>query len=131
MAGQESGMYVANRNVRVATSYGFVIAFKKDEPKFIPPLVREEMLQYGILPVNGDLPTKEAEQPEREPIGEERSKKIYDAVVKIAERNDPDEFTAGGIPKEDAVFREGGFRVNRREIREAFTKYRQVLSGQE
>lgn len=131
MAGQENGMYVANRNVRVATSKGYIITFKKDEPKFIPPLIREEMLQYGILPVSGELPTQEAEVQMREPIGEERNRRIYEAVVQIVGRNNPDEFTAGGIPKEDAVFQEGGFRVSRREIREAFSKYRQYVSEQE
>lgn len=119
----QHGFYVANRDFTAYTNKGFVIHFKKDEPKYVPPLVREEMLAHGVLPVDGDLPIREEEEKTAEPLGEDRLNKIYEGVLKVIETNEPKDFTAGGVPREDAFNRVAGFPAARREINAAYKKY--------
>lgn len=128
---QQVGMYVANRRVSVSTNMGYSIRFEKGEPRFVPPMAREEMLQHGILPVNGDLPIKEKAERVQDPMGAERKELIAEAVREVREKNDSGEFTAGGVPKEDAVAKVAGFKVARREINEAFTKLLQADAADE
>lgn len=118
----DEGMYVANRNVLVETKYGHMIRFEKDVPLYVPPIAREAALAVGVLPVNGELPVVEESEKPVEPIGPARVRAVKAAVQKIVERNDTDDFTGGGIPKEAAVLKAAGFRVARREINEAYKK---------
>lgn len=120
MADNDQGMYVSNRDVTVMTDYGYCIRFKKGEPQYVPPLAREDAIAHGVLPVDGELPTiKEDERPV-EPIGPQRKRVLRTAIETLISKNDINDFTAGGIPKEASVQKEVGFRVARREINEAF-----------
>ena len=118
----DSGMYVANRNVTVTSEYGYCIRFKKGEPVYVPPLAREEVLAFGILPVDGEIPIVEEKEKPPEPIGPARVRAIKEAVQKIRERNDVGDFTAGGVPKEAAVIKEAGFKVARKEINTVYSE---------
>jgi hypothetical protein len=125
------GMFVANRSVTIETSKGYVYKFKKDVPMYVAPLVREEMLKYGVLPVEGELPvTTEAEKP-AEPIGQARLEAIDLAIRAVCAKNDPKDFTGAGVPREDAMVREAGFRMARREINKAFLKWKSSQTPQE
>ena len=112
----DQGMYVANRDVIVPTDYGHMLSFKKGKAVYVPPLVREEVLKYGVLPVEGEIPVPEEVEQPPEPIGEERNRRIREAIKIVVERNDSGDFTAGGVPKEAVIIKEAGFRVARREI---------------
>lgn len=124
----EHGMYVANRDVVIETNKGYSFRFKKDVPLYVPPLVREEVLQYGILPVDGELPIVEEVEKPAEPMGAERNALILEGVSRIIRRREPKDFTAGGVPREDVFEREMGFNAARRELNAAFKKYRQQES---
>jgi hypothetical protein len=115
----DDGMFVSNRNVKVDTDYGYTIRFMKGEPTYVPPLARESVVALGVMPVNGELPELEDEQKPAEPIGPERKRRIMEAVEAMRKRNNVDDFTAGGVPKESSMQRDLGFRVARREINEA------------
>ena len=118
----DEGMYVANRNVTVTSDYGYCIQFMKDTPVYVPPLAREEVLAVGAIPVNGEIPVMEEEEKPPEPIGPARVRAIKDAITLIRARNNVDDFTAGGVPKEKAVQKEAGFKVSRKEINSAYSE---------
>ena len=121
------GMYVANRDVMVPTDYGYMIGFKKDVPMYVPPLAREACLAKGIMPVDGEIPIVKEEEKPQEPIGPERKRQIKAGIKVLMEKNDTNDFTAGGVPKEAALRRDLGFRMNRREISDAFKEVRVEL----
>jgi len=125
------GMFVSNRNVTVDTDYGYTIRFKKDDPVYVPPLAREAVVALGVMPIDGELPEIEEHLKPAEPIGPERKRLIEAAVKAMREKNDVNDFTAGGIPKESAMQRDLGFRVARREINEAHKTIVKALNQEE
>lgn len=120
------GMYVANRNIRVATLSGHIFIFKKDEPVYVPPAVRHEMLQYGILPVDGDLPVQEDKPRSSDPVGEERFSLLLEAIAEVVLKNDSDDFTASGMPKNSALEKVAGFNIDTAERSAAWKEFQQA-----
>jgi len=123
----QKGMYVANRDVEVRTVLGHVIRFKKDQPKFIPVEVRPMLINYGILPVDPDA----EEEEEAAPVAAldttlSRDEQLDAAVQLVRKRNDPDDFTAGGIPSKKALEDITGFDVT---VGERNAAWRRSLSA--
>ena len=92
-------------NPTLRTEFGS-IAFKKDEPRLVAPHMISFALERGIVPV--DKEEKLFEDPkEEEPISHgSRLKAITEAIERIYERNNPDDFTTGATPKIAAVQKE-------------------------
>lgn len=112
---KKKGFYVSTITRRIASTTGHVIIFEANKPKFVPESVREELLEYGILPVDGDLPITEEGNKEKPVTGTKRIDKIIAALAQIADLNDSNDFTAGGLPTLDAVFKLTGFEVTANE----------------
>jgi hypothetical protein len=120
------GLYMANRNVRVSTTKGHVYIFKQGAPLYVAPEVRAEMLQYGILPVNDELPVSEAAARSADPVGEDRKLQLLEAIAKVVSENSSDHFTAGGVPKTTVLGELTGFEVGTAERNEAWKEYQQA-----
>lgn len=115
-------MYVMHgRDFVLRTRFGHSIHFKLDDndepiPTHVPYACIEEAQKVGAVPVKGQpkVPEKPAER--AEPAGQERNEKITEAIETILERNDAKDFTAGGVPKAEAVKKIVGFNPDRTEI---------------
>jgi len=124
MADDQKGMYVANRNVTISTATGHALSFKKDVPQLVPPIMRQELLQHGILPVNGDLPIeKEKDEEALPPIGDERTEAIDGAIRRLVDENDRASFGASGVPHVRAIEDIIGYDINAKERDEAWKRH--------
>jgi len=124
-----NGMYVSQvRDFTVRTMAGHTLHFKKGEPRFVPPEVRHLMTEHAIMPVSDDIPVVEAEEKTPPPAGDTRRERIYEAVKMLVELNDPNEFTAGGIPKTSSVSKVAGFTVDASERSTAWERHLQETS---
>ncbi len=116
----DKGMYVSNRDYRLATSFGIAILFKKDTPVYVPPTARKAAMEVGILLVNKDETPFEEEAKADEtidPQGLERDQLIEEALREIKDRNDVDEFNAHGVPKVQKTEDILGFNVSAGEVK--------------
>ena len=85
----------------VLAAFGHVVTFGKNDTQFVPPVLHQLALEQGLDPV----PEGDEDAPERVVVPDDsaRVEAIKTAMQLIAERNRPDDFTAGGIPKIKAV----------------------------
>jgi hypothetical protein len=60
-----------------------------------------------------------------------RAEKLLEAFKAIIERNDSKEFTGGGTPNAEAVSMRLGWKVDQKEVRQAWVKHRQSLIGKD
>ena len=130
MAENLEGMFVSQvRDFTVRTNMGHVLHFKKGVPKYVPPEVRELMAEHAIMPVEGDIPVKEEVKIVEAPQGDDRREKIFQAVQMIADMQESDDFTGGGMPKIEAISRVAGFTVDGREREAAWTRHLQEAAA--
>lgn len=133
--------FVANRNVTVTSTAGASIAFEKGKPTHVPRFMHGAVLEKGALPCDDKGRVLDAETA---PVPEEVEKKVLlapedpedrqDAITKavreIAARNVSADFTAGGTPSAQAVSLALGWKVDQKEVRQAWVKARpELLNG--
>lgn len=115
---------VLNRNHTLVSTKGHVIHFKKGDPTHVPPAVYQEALAIGAQPPEGvevkidepaAKPTVPSDPAAREPA-------IREAIAKIVEANEREDFTGGGAPTGAAVTRITGFRVQNKEAATVWAK---------
>lgn len=93
------------RNFTLRTTSGHVIAFKKGEPTWVPPVCEEKASEAGCTLASGEsssndnLSIDEGMKLPEAPQGSERKKQIRRVVEALIARNDNNDFTAGGKPK--------------------------------
>ena len=122
MAKAKLNLYIMHgRDYVLRTKTGHSIAFKRDDngtpiPVHVPYVCIEEAQKVGAVPVDGQpmVPPKPVQHVE--PVGSERKEAIAAAVEQILERNNPKDFTAGLVPKAEAVRKIVEFNVDRSEI---------------
>ena len=114
-------LYIMHRDYVLRTKFGHSIHFKLDDndqpiPTHVPYICIEEAQKVGAIPAEGTpkMPDKPVER--NDPVGQERHELITGAIEQILERNDAKDFTAGMVPKADAVKKIVGFTVDRSEI---------------
>ena len=92
------------KSVFVRTTFGS-LEFTPGEAKLVAPQLQRACRAIGITYVDTSEPTIDVpDAPEVEPQDQEtRADRIRAAVLEIIERNDVDEFTAGGTPKIKAI----------------------------
>lgn len=116
--------FILQRNRTVATLRGHVIEFKKGEPTYVPPDCYDEVIAIGAVP---EEELVEAEQPagsEPTDLAARRSA-LFDAFDAIVLRNNPNDFTAGGVPGAKAVSAILGWAPDNKERTDAWNKYRE------
>lgn len=117
--------FVSNRDV-VVRSHGHAIGFEKGVPTDAPYIMREVLLEKGIIPVEDDgspidpvahdigKPVEIKLPPEDPKV---RTEAIVQAMDAIVARNSSQDFTAGGVPRADSVSSAVGFKVTLAELR--------------
>lgn len=123
---------VLNRDYTLSSTMGHSVAFKKDVPAHVPPVLYKAALGIGAVPADGTEPALENEQePDSAPIDPaERADAIYAVILKMVEDNINDEFTAANAPKESAVTKRAGFKVQTKEIKPLWQRYHDEKAGE-
>jgi hypothetical protein len=121
---------VLNRNYTLASTLGHVLTFKKDKPMPVPPIMVHACAQIGAVRVDGKEVFDEPESAEPQPVDPaQRQIAVRKAVESIVDKNERDDFTAGGSPKVSAVSRETGFKVDMTEVRKAWQARNERLAS--
>jgi hypothetical protein len=127
-------LFVSPRTVVVRSTSGASIGFEKGRPTHVPRHMHSIVMEKGILPCDKD--GKAIDPDEAPPVDAEvkilvapedpadRQAAIIKAIQAVLGRNDAHDFTAGGTPHEKAVSTVLGWRVDQKEVKTAFQKYR-------
>lgn len=121
--------YKLNRNYTLHTKTGNTIAFKRDEPTFVPNHCARDALGIGAVLVEGDevdLLDPEVEANTVSP--EERVEKLKEAFKVMTSRNERTDFTGTGMPNIWALQKLVGFEV---EAKERNAVWEEFLTEQE
>lgn len=115
--------FILNRNKTVASALGHSVSFVKGEPTHVPPEMYPEVIAAGAVPEN-ELVEDIVKKPDHPTEPAEREAAIFDAFEALVLRNSPDDFTAGGSPKESVLNAAVGFKVPAKEREAAWTKFK-------
>lgn len=123
---------VLDRNYTVRSTLGHMITFKKDVPMNIPAVMVRSCAEIGAKRVDGEeaLVIEADEEQVVQPIDPgQRLEDVRAAIEVIVERNDVDDFTAGGTPKTPAVTKEVGYKVDHTEVTRAWKQRNEELAS--
>lgn len=134
--------FVSNRNITVRSAKtGMAIKFIKGDPTYVPPKMHQEVMEKGILPVDEkgaavDPHTHDAGLAQEPRVllapddGDEREVKILEVINALVKRNNPTDFTGGGMPSAKSITAALGWKVDSKEVKMVWEKHRrQVLHG--
>ena len=117
--------YKLNRDMTFSSTVGISMEMKKGEFHFVPsPLVPQVVAAGGV-------PETEVEDEAQAPAStiptdpDARKKAVYTAFEVIIARNARDDFTAANSPSVDAVKRELGWSMTKRDLAEAWASFAQ------
>lgn len=127
-------MIMHNRTYTLASMYGHRVHFPRGKVVNVPLICYEEAIALGAGRADG----KEPDDPEVLPDVQESPKPIdpnarkdylMAACEELAKLNSPDDFTASGAPKVEAVKRVTPelFDANRKEVSAAWGTYQELL----
>jgi hypothetical protein len=116
--------FVLNRDRTYASNKGLAVEFKKGVPTHVPPELYQEIISIG------GVPEEEFAEDEVKPVIEPtdpavREAALFEAFEALALRNDPADFTAGGMPRDGVLEKAVGFRVSASEKKDAWLKFQQ------
>lgn len=111
-------MFVSQIKQRVVAGGGaHIMRFEARVPRKVAKAIQHEMINFGILPVDGEPPIR-SQDPQVEkpaPNGKERIDLIDDAIQQLVDRNVATDFSAGGLPKVAAIQKKLDFEISERE----------------
>ena len=115
-------MLTLNRTFTLNTTKGHSIEFVKGKSVYVPPAVYGDAIAIGAFPSDGSEPTPLDEDVIRSEITDpaERAQMISMAFDVLVERNGRGDFTAAGVPTAAAVTAETGFKVQNKEVVQAW-----------
>ncbi len=130
----KSRMMKMNRKTTLRTTKGYIIQFDADVPTEVPSLVIEQAIKIGAAFCSEDkdfVPNNKVNTKEQPLYGFERKQALYDACLRIIERNSPDDFTSSGLPKMKLIEGEVGFQVDRNEVNSVWVEAQQAQANSE
>lgn len=124
---------VLNRNYVLRSLAGRSFEFRKGQPIDIPEICYKEAIAIGATPADGSDPNVlEDDKINRAPSDPTtRRNDVMKAILHIVQKNDRQEFSAGGVPHVDAVKAFVGYSVGREEIQTVWLAYCQDLSDEQ
>jgi len=133
-------LFVSNRDVNIGTVYGHSVFFKKGVPQTAPRAIHHILVERGIFPVDqdGEVQAEKAADLTEVPTtglkmapedAHVRADEIVKAMRVIIKRNNAKDFS-GSTPAAPAVSDLLGWRVDQKEVRQAWEKNRAALLGQ-
>lgn len=121
-------MFKLNRTYALRTMYGHIINFIKDEPTHVPPIAVKDAVAIGAECIDGEVNVLEDEAAPIQLSHDELKSKLFEAFKAVVLKNDPDDFTAQGVPKVNVIEATLGLKVTKVEVIDAWQAYR---SGEE
>lgn len=116
--------YIMNRNIRVASTLGHTVEFKKGEPAHVPPCMYIQVQECGGMPADGEAAYIDDEVKEYVPTGEERRKVISEAMSRMVAENKRGDFGANGLPNVKKLSARIGFNVDGKERLAVWVQHR-------
>lgn len=112
-------MMILNRNHMLCVGVG-TVTFVKGEPVFVPDYMVPGAMAAGALPSDAKEKAAvekaiEVAETKPEPVGSVREQQIKAVMIEIRDVNNPEEFTATGIPNDGAVTARLGFQISKKE----------------
>ncbi len=129
--------FVSNRNIVIRSKFGHAIEFVKGEPTYVPPAIRELVMEKGILPVDGE--GKPVDPAENEVVvtpprillapddGDELEAAVLVVIKAIVARNNADDFAGGGHPSARAVTASLGYKVDQKTVKKVWEANREAI----
>ena len=115
--------YVSHRNITVASVYGVSREFKKGVPLDCPPLMHNELLAVGVLPVD-EMIEPEVVPGTTEPTHpEKRLAELFAAFETMSLRQKRGDFTGNGLPHLAVLAELMGWKVETKERDTAWLKF--------
>lgn len=116
--------FISNRDIVFRSLIGHSIEFKKGVPVEVNvKALHSKLLEVGILPDESEgkpgevAPLPEPNAPKLAPEdGEERADLITEVVIAMVDRNNSQDFTAGGHPNAEAVSAALGWKTDQKEV---------------
>lgn len=109
--------FTFQRDRMISSTCGLSVSFKAGVPQLTPPAMYQEVLAAGGIP-EGEIPL------EPKQTDEDREALLFAAFEDIVKRNDPKDFTAGGMPHSAVVSEKVGFQLTAKERDVAWGKFR-------
>lgn len=123
--------FISNRDITVRSLHGHAIEFKKGVPTGVPRIMHAEVMEKGILPVEGPeqgAAVADAPKPMLAPDdAQERNDAILEVIKQIVKRNNASDFTGGGHPSAVSVSAAVGWKVDQKEVKDVWVKHREAL----
>lgn len=117
-------LFKLNRNYVLRSKYGHMIDFVKGEPTHVPPALVKEAVSIGAECIDGAVDILGEEAQPAQPTQEELHVLMRAAFDDLVQRNDPDDFTAQGVPKVSVVETKIALKVSKSELMSAWQAYR-------
>jgi hypothetical protein len=118
-------LLVLNRNYTLRSLAGRSFEFRKDIPIDVPEVCYREAIAVGATPADGSDPNvledEITDRVPRDPVV--RRNAIMAAILKIVDKNDREDFTAGAVPHKNAVTKLVGYSVEKDEIQAIWQAY--------
>lgn len=115
--------YVSHRDITVASIFGASREFKKGIPLDCPPLMHNELLAMGVLPVE-DMVEPEVVPGTTEPTHPDtRQKELFAAFETMSLRQKRGDFTGNGAPHLAVLAELLGWKVEAKERDTAWMKF--------
>ena len=127
-------MMKMNRKTTLRTTKGYIVEFEANKPTPVPNLVIEQAIEIGAAFCAEDenyVPNNKVNTKEQPLFGFERKQSIYDACLRILDRNDVDDFTSAGLPKMKVIESEVGFQVDRNEVNNVWVEAQRAQANAE
>ena len=122
-------LFKLNRNYALSSMYGHSINFIKGEPTYVPPILVKEVVAIGAECVDGEVDVLGAEEIPTQVTFDELQVKMREAFNTLVAKNDPDDFTAQGVPKVGVIETMIGLKVTKVEVIDAWQVYRSGGEG--
>jgi len=113
------------RTFTLRSRFGAVIDFKANEEINVPQMAVDEAIAIGAVFADKQeqkILVDEPPQIKAPSVGFQREQEIFDACVKLAEKNNPEDFTPGSKPKLEPIKSIVGYDVDRKEINTIWMK---------
>lgn len=124
---------VMDRNYTVRSTLGHIITFKKGEPTLVVASMVRSCAEVGARRVDGEEAIKPVEEEDVAQAQQavdpgQRMDDVRAAIDKLVEKNDVDDFTAGGSPKVASVSEVVGYKIDRTEVARAWKQRNEELA---
>lgn len=109
--------FTFQRDRTIASTCGLSVSYKAGVPQLTPPAMYAEVMAAGGIS-DEDPPVNET------PTDADREALVFAAFEDVVKRNDPKDFTAGGVPHTGVMSDKVGFQLSAKERDVLWGKFR-------